>query len=89
MRQQLHRLLKLFLLGILTFALVCACKDNSPRQVSSQAADTSTKAVRVIEHAMGQTKVTVNPQRVVVLDSLDTVLSLGVQPVGTVQLLPQ
>ena len=85
--KQLHKL-RLFLLAILTFALVCACRGDSPRQVSSQAANTSTKAVRVIKHAMGQTKVTVNPQRVVVLDSLDTVLSLGVQPIGTVQLFP-
>ena len=85
MRQQLHRLLKLFLLAILTFALVCACRGDSPRQVSSQAADTSTKAVRVIEHAMGTSEVPVIPKRVVVLDTapLDAALALGIQPIGT------
>lgn len=41
-------------------------------------------AKRVIQHAMGETEVSANPQRVVVLDmgELDMVLALGVQPVG-------
>jgi iron complex transport system substrate-binding protein len=85
MRQQLHRLLKLFLLGIFTFALVCACKDNSPRQVSPGSINTSNQAVRVVEHAMGTSEVPVIPQRVVVLDTapLDTALALSIQPIGT------
>jgi iron complex transport system substrate-binding protein len=75
-----HRLL---IIGILTFALVSACGRNSPQQVSSQAADTSNEAVRVVEHALGKTKVPINPQRVVVLDNGETILSLGVKPVGS------
>ena len=74
------KLRRLLMIGILSFALVSACRGNSARQVSSQ-------AVRVVEHAMGQTKVPVDPQRVVVLaGGLDTVLSLGVKPVGSVQI---
>ena len=78
--KQLPRGLRLLLLTILAFSLVSACGGSSPRQASSQ-------AVRVVDHAMGQTKVSVNPQRVVALSgSLDTVLSLGVKPVGSIQI---
>lgn len=80
---------RLFLLAILAFVLISACRNNSSQQLSSHTANTSTEAVRVIDHAMGQTKVPVNPQRVVVVrNGLDAALSLGVQPVGSVQLLP-
>jgi ABC-type Fe3+-hydroxamate transport system substrate-binding protein len=41
---------------------------------------------RTVEHAMGQTEIPRQPERVVVLDTgeLDTALSLGVTPVGAV-----
>lgn len=39
---------------------------------------------RVVQHAMGETKVPANPQRVVVLDmgELDMAIALGIKPVG-------
>jgi iron complex transport system substrate-binding protein len=37
---------------------------------------------RSIKHSLGETCVPLNPQRVVVLDVLDNVLALGIQPVG-------
>lgn len=78
--KQLSKVLRLFLLTILAFSLVSACGGSSPQQASSQ-------AVRVVDRGMGQTKVPVNPQRVVALNgSLDTVLSLGVKPVGSIQI---
>ena len=78
--KQLLRVVRLFLLTILAFSFVSACGGSSPRQAGSE-------AVRVVDHAMGQTKVSVNPQRVVALSgSLDTVLSLGVKPVGSIQI---
>lgn len=42
---------------------------------------------RSVQHAMGTAQVPVNPQRVVVLDTgeLDSVLALGVKPVGAVR----
>lgn len=42
---------------------------------------------RTVTHAMGETEVPADPQRVVVLDSphLDAALSLGITPVGAVQ----
>lgn len=41
---------------------------------------------RIVDHAMGQTRVPLDPQRVVVLDTgeLDSALALGVTPVGAV-----
>lgn len=42
---------------------------------------------RLVEHAMGETEVPENPERVVVLDSgeLDSAMTLGVKPVGAVE----
>lgn len=42
---------------------------------------------RLIEHAMGMTCVSDNPQRIVVLDTgeLDGVLSLGIKPIGAIE----
>ncbi len=50
------------------------------------ASETESTQTRLIAHAMGETAVPVNPQRVVVLDSgeLDAALALGVKPVGAV-----
>jgi iron complex transport system substrate-binding protein len=47
----------------------------------------TTGQTRAIKHAMGETQVPVNPQRVVVLDTdkLDTMFSLGLKPVGAAQ----
>ena len=75
----MNRLRRLLIIGILTFFLVSACRGIAPQQTSSQ-------AVRVVDHVMGQTEVPIDPQRVVVLGTgLDTILSLGVKPVGTAQ----
>jgi iron complex transport system substrate-binding protein len=55
-----------------------ACGESDP------VAGTATGETREITHAMGTTKVPVDPKRVVVLDTdkIDTALSLGVTPVG-------
>ncbi|MBV9789373.1 MAG: iron-siderophore ABC transporter substrate-binding protein [Chloroflexi bacterium] len=53
---------------------------------AESATETSSSGDRVVKHAMGETTVPANPQRVVVLDTgeLDTALALGVKPVGAV-----
>jgi hypothetical protein len=45
---------------------------------------------RLIEHAMGETEVPADPQRVVVLDTgeLDAAMTLGIKPVGAVEAIP-
>ncbi|MGV2828125.1 hypothetical protein [Myxosarcina sp. GI1(2024)] len=77
---------RLLIIAILTFVLVSACGENASRQSSSQVDNSSTEAVKIVNHALGKTKVPINPQRIVVLASgLDTVLSLGVKPVDSTQ----
>lgn len=47
-------------------------------------------ATRVVEHAMGESEVPENPERVVVLDTgeLDSAITLGITPVGAVEAVP-
>ncbi len=49
--------------------------------------ETTESGSRTIQHAMGTTKVSENPKRVVVLDTgeLDSAMTLGVTPVGSVE----
>ena len=83
----MNRLRRFLIIGILTSVFVSACGGNSSQQTNSQTNDISAEAVRVVNHIMGQTKVPINPQRVVILDGAwDTVLSLGVKPIGIVQI---
>ncbi|WP_062217172.1 ABC transporter substrate-binding protein [Streptomyces sp. NBRC 109706] len=74
-------------------ALACAvalaaCGSDSDDSDSSDSGNGSGDgATRTVETAMGPVEVPENPQRVVVLDTaeLDTVITLGVVPVGAVQ----
>lgn len=71
-----QRAVSVALLGVLALAVTaCGAQDDQ--------ADGPTRSV---PHAMGTAQVAVDPQRVVVLDTgeLDSVLALGVTPVGTV-----
>lgn len=63
-----------------------ASPEASPAAVESVTATSEAGGERVVKHAMGETTVPANPQRVVVLDTgeLDTALALGVKPVGAV-----
>jgi len=71
-----------FLLSILAFVLVTACSPSS----FSESATTPSLAdnCRVVEHAVGETEVCGQPQRVAALSPhiLDCMLALGVQPVA-------
>ncbi len=79
---------KLFLLMVCTIFLIAACSRNSLKQTVSNGDNTTSNAhptaVKVVKHAFGETKVPLNPQRVVVLNypELDHALGLGVKPVG-------
>lgn len=85
----------LMLLLILMLALV-ACGGNEGTQQESQSPNQTNESTndsaqakepaqeRVVKHAMGETKVPVNPERIVVLDNgaLDNLLALNVKPTG-------
>ncbi|WP_217491765.1 ABC transporter substrate-binding protein [Tsukamurella pseudospumae] len=63
-------------LAVATAATLAACGSGD---TDSSAADT-----RVVRHAMGETTVPANPQRIVVIDSphTDALVALGIKPVG-------
>ncbi|CEH31229.1 ABC transporter substrate-binding protein [Aneurinibacillus migulanus] len=77
--------------GIYTLAIfflislfVAACGNEEP--IKSKQASTD-PAPRTIKHAMGETKITGTPQRIVVLTNqgTETLLELGIKPVGAVK----
>ncbi|MGH3778893.1 MAG: ABC transporter substrate-binding protein [Pseudonocardiaceae bacterium] len=77
-------------LMVVVFALValmatgCGGSGADPGSPGTGEAGT---AARVVQHAMGSTEITGTPTRVVVLDTgeLDSVLALGITPVGAVR----
>lgn len=70
---------------VLAFTLICLSVVFIP--VTAQEDATCEEGYRAVEHAMGVACVVEHPQRVVVLDTneLDSVLALGVLPVGAVE----
>ncbi|MBD2120470.1 iron-siderophore ABC transporter substrate-binding protein [Trichocoleus sp. FACHB-262] len=83
------RWLRLSLLLLLTLMTTVACGrdvvSDSGSQPSLNSPAATTSETRSVQHAMGTTQVPAAPQRVVSLSWLDTVLSLGVQPIGSNQ----
>lgn len=66
--------------------------SNTTEPPASESSDTTNEATagafpRTIEHAMGTTEIPERPERVVVLDTgeLDSVVALGITPVGAVR----
>lgn len=72
------------LLGLLAFLFAVSCRSASTPVDWVSDRGSATPACRQIQHAMGETCVPLNPQRVVTIDpfSLENVLALGIQPVG-------
>ncbi|ESA35148.1 periplasmic binding protein [Leptolyngbya sp. Heron Island J] len=82
----MHHLIKPFLLMVLSFTLVTACyQPNSQTPSSLSENSDTTKACKVVQHALGETCIPANPQRIVILDEfylLDTLSALDVKLVG-------
>ena len=74
-------------LVVVVFALVALLVSCCGDSGADPGAGGSDAASRTVQHAMGSTEITGNPARVVVLDTgeLDSVLALGVTPVGAVR----
>ena len=82
---RLHRAL---LALVLAFLAACGGAGGSSGGTASGAGSAAgTEQERVVQHAMGETAVPANPERVVVLDTqeLDAAVSLGITPVGAVR----
>lgn len=83
------------ILVLLTLLAACSGQSASEPAEPSTAGTTQetesptneTPTTRTVSHSMGETNVPIDPQRVVVLDTgeLDSVLALGVTPVGAVE----
>ncbi|MBC1222480.1 iron-siderophore ABC transporter substrate-binding protein [Nostoc sp. UCD121] len=91
-----YRYLKSFLLVIVTIALLIACHSQiAPNAIlgnSTLPKSPLPVATKVVKHPLGETRIPVKPQRIIVLNDialLDPVLSLGVKPIGTVSYFPQ
>jgi len=89
-KRSIMRMIQHIFWALLAFILVSACGADQSQVSSVRNSDvpeqpTSSTAVRVVKHAMGETQVPANPQRVVTLDTghLANALALGVQPVGS------
>ncbi|MQA34264.1 ABC transporter substrate-binding protein [Modestobacter roseus] len=77
------------LVGLVAAVTVSGCGGSGSETTGSAAGAAASTAdeVRTVDHALGEAEISGTPERVVVLDTgeLDTVLSLGVTPVGAVR----
>ena len=78
--------IKLILLSIFTALIIIGCGINTSDNINPNP-DNITSQTRIVKHAMGETKVPLNPKRVVVVGGLDNVLALGVKPIAATTLL--
>lgn len=92
----MYRYLKLFWLGIVIIVLLLACHRNISQNViqgnNTSLISSPPVATKVVKHALGETRIPIKPQRIIVLNDiglLDPVLSLGIKPIGTVSYFPQ
>lgn len=83
MKMRIHHFW-LLLITIFSFLIVSACSNGVPKNSVSSQPSLSASDCRNVQHALGETCVPINPQRVIVLDSspLDAALALGIKPVG-------
>ncbi|WP_409299973.1 ABC transporter substrate-binding protein [Peribacillus sp. SCS-155] len=78
---------RIFMLGVLSiFSVILAACGGSGQTENSGASPAKGKSYTV-EHAMGQTKISATPKKIVILtnEGTEALLSLGVTPVGAVQ----
>ncbi len=75
---------KLLLLSVATSLIIIGCGLNNTQTLNLNPIDIT--PVRVVSHAMGETKVPLHPQRIIVLGGLDNVLALGIKPIGATTL---
>ena len=79
--------LQSFAVALIAATVLSACGSSAEGADETSAQGGAGADTRSVTHAMGTTEVPADPQRVVTLDTphLDTALSLGVTPIGSVQ----
>jgi iron complex transport system substrate-binding protein len=82
----LHRLkphmFRFLFLAALTLCLTTACNGNFSQTSTTLTPQSSSSDCRIVKHAIDQTCVPLQPQRVVTLNNVGNALALGVKPVG-------
>lgn len=80
----MHRLIRFLLLMLSLALLIVACQTPSVKQPTAQEQSNTASDCRIVEHAMGETEVCGQPQRIAALSPhiLDNILSLGAQPIA-------
>ena len=84
MKRSLRHLILLSLVGVTAFLVISACGSNT--QVSNQTApEQLSDNCRIVKHAMGETCIPRNPQRVITLrpDHLANSFALGIEPIAS------
>jgi iron complex transport system substrate-binding protein len=73
--------------GVVALVLAVALAACGGEEQQATGSERAEAAPRAVKHAMGSTRVTGRPQRVVVLDTgeLDSAVALGIKPVGAVE----
>ncbi|PIG94546.1 ABC transporter substrate-binding protein [Gloeocapsopsis sp. IPPAS B-1203] len=76
--------LRSFLVGILIALLTTACISHTAHSPNPQSAKPPADECRMMQHAMGETCIPLNPQRLVIIDSqaLSYALALNVKPIA-------
>ncbi|MGB3636252.1 MAG: iron-siderophore ABC transporter substrate-binding protein [Rivularia sp. (in: cyanobacteria)] len=77
--------IKLLLFSFITALIIIGCGVSTTPKISSNS-DNITSQTRIVKHAMGETKVPLNPKRVVVIGGLDNALALGIKPIAATTL---
>ena len=83
---KLHRYLSWFILGIFAVILIAACSGDTKQQSSSNTQLSSTECQK-IQHQLGESCISTNPQRIIVTDeiALEVVLALGLKPIAAAE----
>jgi iron complex transport system substrate-binding protein len=75
---------KFLLLGILTTLMIIGCGINPQANLNNNTVDIT--QMRIVKHAMGETKVPLHPEKIIVLGGLDNALALGIKPIAATTL---
>ncbi|MBW4642716.1 MAG: iron-siderophore ABC transporter substrate-binding protein [Goleter apudmare HA4340-LM2] len=80
-----YRPIKLLVFSAIITLIIIGCGLIIPKNATINSVNV-TSEIRVVKHVMGETKIPLYPQRVVVLGGLDNVLALGIKPIGATTL---
>ena len=80
-----HKWLGQGLLILCTVVIISACGGTATNQNQPRDSQTASSDCRLVQHSLGEVCVPLVPQRVVALNGLDTVISLGIKPIGNIE----